>query len=123
MKTIYQPAVIERAVTMVDLLDELGFFEEYEIENKDFALEYLCNALTEKFISNGLDDEEPLFNEEEMDKCIAEIVAGSYLTEMKENGILDSIEDENNEERFFLTPRGKRIAKQMKKRGDFDELV
>lgn len=105
---------------MIDILEEMGFFDEYEIDNKDFAMEYLCEALTQKFILDGLDDEEPLFNEKELDKCIGEIVAGSYLNEMKKNGILDSIEDENKEEIFFLTKRGKRLANEMKKKDKLD---
>lgn len=108
---------------MIDILEEIGFFEEYEIENKDFTMEYLCEALTQKFILDGLDDEEPLFSEKNLNKCIAEIVAGSYLFEMKKNGILDSIEDENNEETFFLTKRGRRLAKEMKKRGKLGGLT
>ena len=48
-----------------------------------------------------------------MDQFLREIIAGSLLYELQEQGILDSIEDENNEERFFLTEKGKEIAKNL----------
>jgi predicted transcriptional regulator len=45
-----------------------------------------------------------------MEQYLKEIIAGSYLTELQDKGIVDSIMDDNNEERFFLTDLGKKIA-------------
>jgi predicted transcriptional regulator len=57
-----------------------------------------------------------MFTDGEMDKCLREIVAGSYLSELQKEGIIDSIEGEDNEERFFLTDFGKKVAKEVEKR-------
>lgn len=113
MNRIYQPLVLNRTNEIMEVLEETQFFEDYEIENKDYAREYLCDALTQKFIKGELTEDEPMFTDEEMDKCLREIVAGSYLSELQKDGIIDSIEDVNNEERFFLTDFGKELAKEI----------
>jgi predicted transcriptional regulator len=56
-----------------------------------------------------------------MEKFLREIVAGSILMELQEKGIVDSIEDENNEERFFLTDLGKNLAKDINKHLENEE--
>jgi predicted transcriptional regulator len=56
-----------------------------------------------------------------MEKFLREIVAGSILMELQEKGIVDSIEDENNEERFFLTDLGKNLANDIKKHLENEE--
>lgn len=108
--------VIERANEIMEVLVETYFFEDYEIENKEYAMEYLCDALTQKFIKGELTEDEPMFTDDEMDKCLREIVAGSYLFELQKDGIIDSIEGEDNEERFFLTDFGKKIAAEIEKK-------
>jgi hypothetical protein len=111
MREIYQPIVIEKANILVSVLRESDFFLEYEIEDESYAMTYFCDKLTEMFIKGELDDSiEDLFHEDEMEKILREIVAGSLLYELQSKGIIDSIEDENNEERFFLTEKGKKIA-------------
>ena len=73
---------------------------------------HLLNIFTEKFI-NGLltDDDVELFGEEEFDILLKELVAGSILFELKEKGFVDSYEDEDTEEMFFLTDEGKKYVK------------
>ena len=56
-----------------------------------------------------------------MEQFLKEIIAGSLLYELQAKGIVDSIEDENNEERFFLTDKGKEIAKNIGERLDEEE--
>jgi len=115
MNRIYQPLVLIRANEIMEVLEETLFFEDYEIQNKEYARTYLCDALTQKFISGELTEDEPMFTDDEMDKCLREIVAGSYLDELQKDGIIDSIEGEDNEERFFLTDFGKKIANELQK--------
>ena len=123
MSKFYQPIVIDKAKEILFVLRESDFFAEYEIEDETFAMNYLCDKLTIKFINGQLDEDsfEDLFNEDEMEKFLREIIAGSLLTELQANGIIDSIEDENNEERFFLTDKGKEIAKEIEDRSDKKE--
>lgn len=116
MGITYQPIVLNKAKDIVSILGETGFFLDYEIEDDTFALNYLCEKLTDKFIAGELNegiDDDNLFTEDEMEQFLREIIAGSLLYELKEKGYLDSIEDENNEERFFLTDLGKEAAKEI----------
>jgi len=115
MNKIYQPVVIEMTNEIISDLKESLFFEDYEIKSTVFAEKYLLDKLTEKFILGELenDDDEFLgvFNDDEFEVVLREIVAGSVLYELKEKGLVDSYEDETTEEMFFLTKKGKRVMK------------
>jgi hypothetical protein len=119
----YQPVVLDHASVIIGMLRETNFFVDYELESEDFATEYMCGKLTEKFIQGELNGEFDIevFSEDEMEKFLREIVAGSILMELQEKGIIDSIEDENNEERFFLTDLGKNLADDIKKHLETEE--
>ena len=125
MGITYQPIVIKRAEDIVSVFRETGFFNDYEIEDETFAFNYMCEKLTDKFIAGELnenvEDDEHLFTEDEMEKFLREIIAGSLLYELRDKGIIDSIEDENNEERFFLTDLGKEITTKIQN-GTLDNL-
>ena len=123
MSKFYQPIVIDKAKEILFVLRESDFFAEYEIQDETFAMDYLCDKLTIKFINGELDEDsyENLFNEDDMEQFLKEIIAGSLLYELQAKGIVDSIEDENNEERFFLTDKGKEIAKNIGERLDEEE--
>jgi|Laugresbdmm110sn_1035088.scaffolds.fasta_scaffold22277_3 hypothetical protein len=116
MSEKYQPIVLNHTNEIIGLLRETNFFVDYELESEDFAKEYLCEKLTEKFILGELSDEFDIevISEDEMEKYLREIVAGSILMELQESGLIDSMEDENNTEHFFLTDRGKELAENIK---------
>ena len=115
MNKIYQPVVIEMTNEIISDLTESLFFEDYEIQSTVFAEKYLLDKLTEKFIIGELenDDDEFLgvFNDDEFEVVLREIVAGSVLYELKEKGLVDSYEDDTTEEMFFLTKKGKSAMK------------
>ena len=115
MNKIYQPVVIEMTNEIISDLTESLFFEDYEIQSTAFAEKYLLDKLTEKFILGELegDDDEFLgvFNDDEFEVVLREIVAGSVLYELKEKGLVESYEDDTTEEMFFLTKKGKRVMK------------
>ena len=116
MGRTYQPIVTERASEIVNSLIECDFFVDYELETTDFAIKYLSDILTDKFISGDFDFEEnDLFTEEEFEKCLKEIVAGTILSELKDKGLIESYEDDNTEELFFLTDKGKGLLSEQKK--------
>jgi len=112
MNKVYQPIVIEETDYFIEGLVESGFFEDYDIKDLTFVRTHLLNIFTEKFI-NGLlnDDDLELFGEDEFDTLLKELVAGSILFELKEKGFVDSYEDEDTEEMFFLTDEGKKYVK------------
>jgi hypothetical protein len=115
MSKIYQPIVIEMANDIITDLTESEFFADYEIQSTVFAEKYLLDKLTEKFILGELENEDDeflgVFNDDEFEVVLREIVAGSVLYELKEKGLVDSYEDDTTEEMFFLTKKGKRVMK------------
>jgi hypothetical protein len=110
---VYQPIVIEETDYFIEGLVESGFFEDYDIKDLTFVRTHLLDIFTEKFI-NGLlnDDEMELFTEDEFDILLKELVAGSVLFELKEKGFVDSYEDDDTDEMFFLTDEGKKFVKE-----------
>lgn len=115
MSKIYQPIVIEMANDIITDLRESEFFADYEIQSTVFAEKYLLDKLTDKFILGELENEDDeflgVFNDDEFEVVLREIVAGSVLYELKEKGLVDSYEDDTTEEMFFLTKKGKRVMK------------
>ena len=113
MNKIYQPIVIEKTNDIIESL--IDFFNDYEIESLDFAKEYLCDKLTEKFINGELEEDEIgnvlLFTESEFEVILKELIAGSILYELKDKGLVGSYEDNTTEETFFLTKKGKKALK------------
>ena len=115
MSKIYQPIVVEMTNEIITDLTESEFFADYEIQSTVFAEKYLLDKLTEKFILGELENEDDeflgVFNDDEFEVVLREIVAGSVLYELKERGLVDSYEDDTTEEMFFLTKKGKRVMK------------
>lgn len=108
MSKVYQPIVIEEADNIIEGLVLSNFFKDYGIEDLTFAKEHLLDVLTEKYIENLLGNEDDeLFTEEEFTNLLHTIIAGSLLSELKQEGLMSSYTDENGEEMFFLTEEGK----------------
>ena len=118
MNKIYQPIVIQYSEEIVQTLIESEFFIENDIENYDFAKNFLCEKLTEKFITTGLDREIGIFTEDEFTEILKNIVAGSVLYSLKEKGYINSYEDEDTEELFFLTEEGRKYMEELKKQNN-----
>lgn len=112
MTRVYQPIVIEQSEDLLHGLVESGFFDDYEITNLTFAKEFILDKINQKYILGLMGEEfinDELFSEEEFTKLLQELVAGSLLYDLKEGGYLNSYEDEQTEELFFLTEKGKKF--------------
>jgi ribosomal protein S8 len=120
MSRIYQPIVIEETNNLIEGLKESGFFQDYQIEDLTFTNQHLLDIMTEKFINGQLDSDDELFGEDEFAKLLQELVAGSVLYELKEKGYINSYEDDETEEMFFLTEDGKKFLKNIKPNDDSD---
>lgn len=119
MGKIYQPEVISKASEIIKILEECEFFKDHEIDNTDFAMEYLCDKLTDKFILGDIDVEnDQLFIENEFETILKEIVVGTLLIELKKKGVINSYEDDETEEVFFLTEEGKKHLNNIKQNKD-----
>lgn len=114
MEKIFQPKVKEIANEFIQILTETDFFTDHEIESTDYAYNYICEKLTDKFIENGLDEENGIFTIDEINEMSREIIAGSLLEQLKKKGYINSFEDEDDEEKFFLTDLGKEYVKKLK---------
>ena len=122
MGKVYQPIVIEETEQLINGLIESQFFSDYQITDLTYARGYVLDKMTEKYISGQLMDEESeLFTEEEFTQMLKEIVAGTILNDLKEQGYLDSYEDDDTEEMFFLTDEGKKYLKEIE--GQDEDLV
>lgn len=115
MAKAYQPIVIEETDNLIQGLIESEFFLDYDITDYSFAREYILDELTQKYVDGLFDDSEDseveIFTEDEFTKLLQKIVAGSLLSELKERGLINSYEDDNTEETFFLTEEGKKLLK------------
>lgn len=115
MTKVYQPIVIQEADNIIEGLTLSNFFKDYGIENKTYAKQHLLDVLTEKYLDSLLGkDTDELFTEEEFTELLHNIIAGSLVYELKENGLMDSYKDLNDEEIFFLTEEGKIELKNIK---------
>lgn len=113
MDKIYQPSIIQKVNEIIEVLTQINFFKDYEIDNFDFTRTYLCDKLTEKFIKGDLGEGDELLTEDEFETCLKEIIAGSTLYELKRKGFIGSYEDDGTDEVFFLTENGKKYLKEL----------
>lgn len=115
MEKYYQPIVIEETENLILGLKESNFFEDYEITDLTFTRQYILKIMTQKYIDNTLNgDGTNTFTEEEFSKLLRDIVAGTLLYELKSKGLVNSYEDDDIEETFFLTEEGKKYLKNNK---------
>lgn len=115
MDRVYQPEVIRIADEILESLIESKFFEEHEITDLRFAKTHLCEKLTEKYIENGLDAENGIFTEEEFNDLLKTIITGSILYRLKDMGYIESYDDDDTEEMFFLNEKGKKLLDELRK--------
>lgn len=112
MEKYYQPIVIKESENLIAALKESNFFEDYEIIDLTFTREHVLDFMTKKYIDNSINgDGEINFTEEEFGKLLRDIVAGTLLYELKSKGLVNSYEDEDTEQTFFLTEEGREYLK------------
>ena len=119
----YLPKIEAIANEMIKILIEDNFFEDFGIKDHTFAKKRFCDELTKKFISGELDfDSDQIFYDDELDVILKEIGAESVLRDLQKNGFVSSYEDENTEETFFLTEKGKEELNTLREIDDFNAL-
>jgi hypothetical protein len=122
MNKTYQPFIIKMSNDIVERIEvETSFFTEENIKSKDFAVESLCELLTEKFLSGEISSDEEdlvsLLTETEFGKLLHMISIQNALEGLLEKGLINSFENDG-EEHYFLTETGKDKAKKMKENGE-----
>jgi hypothetical protein len=119
----YLPKIQEITEEIITSLVEDDYFVDFEISSQDYARKRISDELTKKFLENGLDNEEEgYFNEEEFDIILKEIIAEDVLRTLQRGGYINSYEDEDTEEMFFLTDLGKKQVSEMDNAEDIKGL-
>ena len=104
----YLPKIQEITEGIIATLVDDNYFIDFEISSQDYARKRISDELTLKFLENGLNNEEyGCLSEDEFDVILKEIVAEDLLRSLQKKGLLNSYEDDNTEEVFFLTTLGK----------------
>lgn len=118
MKEItFLPIVKEKAEYIINILTENNFFSDNFISDTSYATYRLSLTLTDKFINGELlnENDNVVFDEDEMETILTEIIVQNALDNLKNKGVIDSVINEDDEEIFFLTQQGKNIAEEMDK--------
>lgn len=110
----YLPKIQEITSEIIETLVEDDFFVDFEIESQEYAIKRFSDELTKKFLENGLDEDESVFTEDEFDQILKEIIAEDLLRNLQSKGLLNSYEDDNTEELFFLTEKGREELENMR---------
>jgi len=114
MDKVYQPIVIEMCDEIINELIDSKFFEEYGITDYTYAKTHICDELTKKYINNGLDLETGIFTEDEFDLLLKTIIASNTLNKLKRLGYVNSYEDDETEEIFFINDKGREYLEKLK---------
>lgn len=85
-----QNMIDDEVHNIMDGLILANFFKDFEIEDFTFAETYLKNVLIKKYeegydITNTNDD---LFDDDEFDTICQDIIAGSAISDLKNNGLI-----------------------------------
>jgi hypothetical protein len=108
MEQINSPKIVDRKVDgILDIIRESGFFDIFEI-GENYARKELTHVVTEEYVKQLTPDFTVEWSNGQLDKILRRIFTGSVLYELKKEGIVNSYEDENTEEVFFLTEKGKK---------------
>lgn len=100
--------------SIIEGLEESNFFGENSINNT-YARKKFTELLMDQYVSDpSLSGDEFFWTEDEFEIILQKIIVGSIIYELKDDGILNSYEDDNTEETFFLTEKGKLLSKELK---------
>jgi hypothetical protein len=81
----------------------------------DILEEMLCELALNKFLADG----EMHWDEHEFVECCQLAAAHTVIRDLKNEGLIDSIEDENGEEVVWITAKGKEITRRIT--GDYNK--
>jgi len=121
MSKIYSPQIIEYTQKVIELLsihDETvggNFFETQTPEDPELGKEVLYEKIADVATENFLVKETILLTEEQFDDVFITTKLEVILRSLQKKGLLNSVDNEHGEEVFFLTERGKQLAKRYDK--------
>jgi len=92
-------------LTMV-VAKESGIIGAQASADPDILEDLLCKMALDKFLCDG----EMHWGEEEVVDCCNQAVAHTLIRDLKNEGLVDSIEDENGEEVVWITEKGREVT-------------
>jgi hypothetical protein len=110
-KTNWPEPVAELTSLAVSAFKAEGLFEEEPELLEEWFYEALAEIAFPKFIA-GTD---MIWSDDEIDNAITRGLAYSITIKLKEEGLMDWIENENGEQIIFLTEKGKKEGEKYKK--------
>jgi len=109
---IYPPCVEDALLEWQEAFEDPEFLSEQKIHPyfvKQATRDVFGQVLTDIWLQTG----EVHIGEELAETLIKRFIVSAVLLEMKDAGFVDSIENENGEEVFWATAKGKEYAKRM----------
>jgi hypothetical protein len=100
-KAIYPQPVLERAEEIFNGLKDAGYTTDVDTQ---LLFENLCKFFLEKFL---IGDETMAITEDECDELYVCTGIDGGIQDLINNGLMDSIEDENGVEILFTTEKGR----------------
>lgn len=110
-KNNWPEPVVELTNLAVMAFKAEGLFEAEPELLEEWFYEALAEIAFPKFIA-GTD---MWWSEDEIDNAINRGLAYSITIKLKQEGLMDWIEDENGEQMIFLTEKGKKVGEKYKK--------
>ena len=103
------PKIVKRKVeTVLNVIRKSGYFEIFDLK-EDYARKEITHTVLEEYTKQMSSNFEMTWDDKRIGEMLSRIFVGSILHELKEEGIVGTYEDENTEEVFFLTKKGKSI--------------
>ena len=115
MKTNYPITVREWLETLYSNLKKEGFFEDQELGlySEERVQYHFQEILGDAALQSWLKDGEVTLKEKELTILLFQVVVKTHVEELKNEGTVDSIEDENGDEVMWLTEKGKNEIKDL----------
>ncbi len=110
MKSNYPDTVKEWLNGLYDQVKEKGFLEDEELgELSEERVEYhFQEVIGEAALQSWLKEGEVKMEEKELTLLLFQVVIKSHIDQLKEDGVVNSIEDEEGKEVMWLTNKGKK---------------
>jgi hypothetical protein len=109
--TNYPNAVEESLTVLSDALTQSNFYGDFPSVTEDEVVEVFGPFFLKRWLDTG-ETTDSLTEEDEqlMNKMLAQVVAISSLNRLREEGIVDWIDDGDGNEMVFLTDTGKELT-------------
>lgn len=101
----------------VNIVTEEGFFDDPQEIPPNYVEQAkinLWNITGEELLCKFISGSDYLFNEDEVSKILTTTIIQTNLDSLMDEKLIDGIEDENGEMKYWPTEKGKELAKLIK---------